>query len=105
MTGYVNWMGMTQPVKAGVLNMEGNSVADAVTVASGGTSAVAPEGAQYASVWCDVASTVEANIISLSSGGEPHALYSAKEYKIPAGVPTQIPNIVVGQTTITVTDL
>lgn len=104
-TCYVNWMAMTQPVKSDVLQMEGNAVSDAVTVADAGTSAVAPQGAQYASLFCTVASTVEANIISLRSGGEPHALYSAKEMAVPAGISVQIPNIVVGKTTITVNDI
>lgn len=104
-TCYVNWMAMTQPVKGDVLPMEGNPVSDAVTVASAGTSAAAPEGAQYATVWCTVASTIEANIISRKSGGEIETLFSAKEQKIPAGAMVQIPNIVVGQTTITATDI
>ncbi len=104
-TCYINWMAMTQPIKGDVLPMEGNAVSDAVTVASAGTSAAAPQGAQYASIFCTVATTVEANIISLRSGGEPNATYSAKEMKIPAGIMVQIPNIVVGKTTITVTDI
>lgn len=105
MTGYINWMALTQPIKGDVLPMEGNPVADAETVASTGTSNAAPEGAQYASVWCDVASTVEVNIISRSPTGEPETIHSAKEMKIPANVPVQIPNIVPGSSTITVTDI
>lgn len=104
MTGYINWKALTQPTKDGNLPMEGNNVADYVTVASAGTSAVAPEGSVYASITCSVASTVEANVIK-SLRNEVDPIYSAKELYVPAGVPTQIPNVVVGVTTITVTDV
>lgn len=105
MTGYINWMATTQPSKDGTFNMEGNVVADYVTVASGNTSPVAPEGAIYATINCTVDSTVEANIISQSGQADGQALYNAKQLFCPAGVPVQIPNIVVGKTTITVTDV
>ena len=105
MTGYVNWMALTQPIKGDVVAMEGNTVSDAVTVASAGTSAVAPEGAQYASVWCDAASTIEANIIDPKGNPAGATIYNAKEYKVPANYVVQIPNIIPGVTTITVTDI
>lgn len=106
MTGYINWMAFTQKTKDGFIPTEGNAVADAVTVASAGTSAPAPEGAQYASIWCDVDSTIEANIISTKTGQpQGETIYNAKEFKVPAGVMVQIPNVVPGVTTITVTDI
>ena len=100
-------MALSQPIKVDQLNMEGNAVADAVTVASAGTSAVAPEGTEYISMWCDVASTIEANILGRDPTNIPagEVIFNAKEYKIPAGVVFQIPNIIPGVTTITVTDI
>lgn len=105
MTGYINWMAFTQPIKGDVVTIEGNAVSDAVTVTTGNTSAAAPQGAQYASVWCTVASTIEANIISTKNNPAGETIYNAKEYKVPANIPVQIPNIVPGVTTITVTDI
>ncbi len=104
MTGYINWLALTQPSKDGTMNMEGNVVADYVTVASAGTSAVAPEGAEYATVYCTVNSTVEATNIAVKDG-VTNTLLSDKELFVYAGVPVQIPNVVVGKTTITVTDV
>ena len=98
-------MAYTQAIKGDALQTEGNAVADAETVASAGTSAACPEGTQYVSVWCDVASTVEANVISVSGASAGDTIYNAKEYKIPANIPVQIPNVVPGVTTITVTDI
>ncbi len=105
MTGYINWMAYTQATKDGVIPTEGNTVSDYVTVATGNSSAVAPEGAQYASVTCDVASIVEANIISTTKNPDGEAIFNAKELYVPAGVTIQIPNIVVGKTTLTITDV
>lgn len=104
MTGYINWKAMTMPIKGDVLQMEGNNVADTDTVASAGT-ATAPLGAQYASVWCDVASTLEADVISLNGSPEGEPIYNAKTFIVPANTMVHIPNIVAGTTTITVTDL
>ena len=99
MTNYINWMQLSQPIKGDVVTMEGNAVSDyespATTVASG----VAPEGAQYASVWADVAIKVEASNLDENAG------FSDKEYALPANTVLQIPNITVGKTTITCTDL
>jgi len=105
MTGYINWMAYTQASKDGTLPTEGNTISDYVTVASAGTSAAAPTGAQYATIVCSVASKVEANIISVSGVSDGDTIYSAKELYVAANVPVQIPNIVVGKTTLTVTDI
>lgn len=104
MTGYVNWMAYTQEAKDGSFDTKGNAVADAVEVTSGNTSAAAPQGAQYAVVVTTVLSTIEANVISTQNSPEGEAIYNAKEMKVPAGV-WEIPNIVPGVTTITVTDV
>lgn len=105
MTGYINWMAKTQPTKDGAFQMEGNTVADFETVASAGTSSAAPEGAQYATVVCTVNSKIEANIISPKGNLDGDTIYNAKELFAYAGVPIQIPNIIVGKTTLTVTDV
>ena len=85
--------------------MEGNPVADYESVASTASSNAAPEGAAYASVWCDVASVVEGDVISPKGAKAGEAIYSAKEIAVPANIPVQIPNIIPGVTTITVTDI
>lgn len=96
-------MALTQPIRGDAIQMEGNTVADAETVASTATSGAAPEGAQYASVWCDVASTIE--VTNIGRNGEAETIFSSNEYKAPANAIIQIPNIIVGKTTITVTDI
>lgn len=103
MTGYINWFALTQPIKGDVLNMEGNAVADYETVTSTNTSNAAPEGAQYASIVCSVDSTVEAT--NIGRNGQAETILSDKEQFAPAGVPLQIPNVIPGKTTITVTDV
>lgn len=105
MTGYVNWHALTQPIKGDLVQLDGNIVADGEVLASTETTAVAPEGAQYASVWCTVASTVEANLISPKKNPAGETIYNAKEYAVPPETFVTIPNVIAGKTTITVTDI
>ena len=104
MTAYINWMAYTQHTKDGSLPTEGNVVADYDTVASAGT-ATAPEGAQYASITCSVDTTLEADIISTTGNKDGETIFNAKETFCGAGNTIQIPNIVAGVTTFTVTDV
>lgn len=105
MTAYINYMAFTQKTKDGNVPTQGNAVADAETVSSGGTSAVAPEGTQYIAIWSDAATTIEINIVSLNGSPNGEAIYNAKEIKIPANALVEIPNIVAGVSTVTVTDI
>lgn len=96
MTGYVNFMAMTQVIRGGVVQTEGNPVADAEAVASAGTSSVVPDGCNYVSVWADVASTII--VSNVTAGGD-------FELIIPANTIISIPNVTPNKTTVTVTDL
>lgn len=102
MTGIINWAAYTQSnVNGTVINTQGNNVADGVTVASGGT-AKAPEGAMYASVYCDVVSTVSPDFIS---SPDDKTIFNGKETRFAAGETREIPNVIPGKTTLTVTDV
>lgn len=105
MTAYINWMAYTQNIKGDAVQTQGNTVADYEVEASGGTSNVAPEGSQYATVYCDVAMKVEANIISPKDLQEGETIYNAKELFCGAGERIEVPNVIVGKTTLTVTDV
>lgn len=99
-------MAYTQANKVSTMQTEGNAVADFETVASTGTSGAAPEGAQYASVLCTVDSIVEPNVIGRDPNNRAgETIFNARQYAAPAGIPIQIPNVIVGVTTITVTDI
>lgn len=97
MANYVNWMKYSQPIKGDLLQIEGTPVSNHETPASGVASGAAPAGAQYASVWSDVAVTVEAANLD----GET----STYTYALPANTPLQIGNVVVGSTTIEMTTI
>jgi hypothetical protein len=102
MANYITWMNLNMPAgKDGVLPMQGNPVAATVTPASGVASAVAPEGAQYAVVWADVPSAVSASVLKGVNGDN---LGDGKAITIPANTMIEIPNVIVGKTTITMTD-
>ena len=64
MANYVTWVQLNQPIKGDLVQMQGNPVADTVSPASGVATDVAPDGAQYAVVWADVATQVQANGLS-----------------------------------------
>jgi len=99
MANYVNWMAFTQQSKDGVIQTEGTPVADTETPNTGVATSVAPEGAQYASVWSTVNTQVQANNVK---GG---ALLQNKIYTLPAATVLQIPNVIPKKTTIKMTDL
>lgn len=105
MTAYINWMALTQPSKDGTLPMEGNAVSNYESVATGGTSAVAPQGTQYATVMCDANSKIVASVISLKNQADGDAIYNSKEVFCSANYPAYIPNVVVGVTTLTITEV
>lgn len=95
MVNHVNWM---QPSQGSVLPTEGNPVAAPESPTTGVATAVAPEGAQYASVWATVDTLVEATNLTTSLG-------SGIQYALPANTVLQIPNITVKKTTIEMTDI
>lgn len=105
MTAYINWAAYTQAIKGDAFQTQGNNVADYETVLTTATSSAAPEGAQYASVYCDVNTKIEANIISQYQNTLGETIYNAKETFCGAGERIEVPNVVVGVTTLTVTDV
>lgn len=98
MTNYVNWMQYSQQIKGDVLQTQGNPVANHESPATGVASGAAPQGAQYAYVWADVATQVQATNLNTNLG-------SGLTVTIPANTILEIPNIKVGETTIEMTDL
>lgn len=100
MTNYVNWMQMNQPIKGDVLPMEGNPVSDTESPATGVASGLAPQGAQYASVWATGVTQVQANNLKDVIDG-----YQNKIFTLPANTILNIPNVEAGVTTIEMTDV
>ena len=98
MTAYINWMAYKQESKDGTFQTQGNTVADYDAVASA-SSATAPEGAQYATISCDVATKLNATRLKLGDVFQDKDLYCA------AGERIEIPNVVPKVTVITVTDV
>jgi len=103
MTGNINWAAYTQAnVNGGAIQTQGNNVADYEIVLTTATSAVAPEGTMYASVYCDVASTIKANVISTPDN---KTIFNANTTYCGAAERIEIPNVIAGKTTLTVTDI
>jgi hypothetical protein len=97
-------MQINQPAgKDGVLQMQGNPVATTESPATTVASGVAPIGAQYAVVWADVPTEVQAN--TLTKNASAANLGDAKSISWPANTALEVPNVIVGVTTITMTDV
>ena len=99
MPGYVNWMQPSQTIKGDLMQTEGNPVANHVVTSSGVATAAAPVGAQYVSVW----STVEATVSLSALDGV--GLGAGATYALPANLVVQFPNVIPGETTVTITDI
>jgi len=99
MVGYVNWMQKSQPIKGDLLPIEGNPVSNHTVTASGVATSAAPQGTQYVSLWSDAAATVSASALADVTLGE------GLTFALPANYVMQIPNIIPGETTITITDI
>lgn len=104
MTGHVDWMQLNMPIHGDAIQMQGNTVGNTETVASAGTSAVAPVGAHYARIIVSVLSTVVATNLKPNLSGQTN-LGDGKTVTVPANGLIEIPNILEGVTTITVTDV
>ena len=102
MTNYVNWMQNNQTIRDGNLPTNGNPVASHESPASGVPTAVAPTGAHYAVVWSTVDTVIEVNEAATIN---PPDLAAGSTVAWPAGIPFEIPNVIVGVTTIEMTDI
>lgn len=104
MTNHINWLKSNQASQSGTtLQTQGNPTANdespATTVASG----LAPAGSNYAMVWADVATQVEASPLRNTVNGQDDV--GSFTIAIPANVLLEIPNIIGSRTTITMTDI
>lgn len=104
MTNYVNWLKTSQMSKSGTtLQTQGNPVANSESPATGVASGAAPEGANYAMVWADVATRVQASPIRVQSEAGPDT--GNYTVALPANTILEIPNIIPGETTVEMTDI
>ena len=104
MTNYVTWMQANQPTRGGGLQTQGNPAAATVSPATGVATAVAPVGAEYAVVWADVATQIEAALLK-PVGSNDVNLGDGLAITWPANTPLEIPNVQAGITTIEMTDV
>lgn len=93
-------MQKNQTEAAETLQTQGNVADDYETPANGVASGVAPEAAQYATVWGTANFKLTATNLIDASG-----LASTKEIAWPANIPLEIINVRPGLTTITMTEL